>query len=194
MRHVRKITLATAGALFVSVFFTAAAQVSAPAQNATVPPLTGTVLTMERPKYSGVTRNGRRYEVTAVSARQKLEGTDEMELDQPRVQLEFANGTTLALSAATGLMRHTMDSLSINRDVVLLADSGHEIGLGEATIDLRNNTVTSETPFEIRSGTHLLRGRRLEVHESGLIIAIDAWLSRPDGVVHFDRYTVQSFR
>src|SRR6202035_3184132 len=105
----------------------------------------------------------RRYELAASTAMQPLQGAAGIELDRPRVQLETTKGTNLALSAASGVLAPDMAKLVLRDDVVLAPGPAREIHLSEAQVDLRNNTVTSETPFEIASETSTILGHRLEV-------------------------------
>jgi LPS export ABC transporter protein LptC len=192
MRRLFEISRTAAVAIALTASAAGMVCLSCPSRSLADPALTGTKLMMKSPKYSGYTRGGgRRYEVAAASAVQQLQGAGGVELDQPRVRLESANGTTLDLSAATGLLDFAMIRVAMRDDVVLRAGPAHEIHLSEITIDLRNNTVVSETPFEIVSATDTIRGHRLEVSEAGVIIILDGTLTHSGNVVHFDRYMLE---
>ena len=190
MAHLGKLASAAAAALFVATIFAAAAQ-SPPAQSAASPGLSGTALKMMNPKYSSRTRDGGNYEVTAASAVQMRDGDGETELEQPRVQLGFANGIVLGLFGTTGLLRPRTDSLAVRGNAVLVAASGRTIFLGEAIVDLRSNTLASETPIVTASGTEVIHARRLEVSERGVILIVEGSISRPEGVIYFDRYLLE---
>jgi len=191
MRHIGQIASAVVGAFFGAAFLAAAAQPLAPAEGTANPGLTGTTLRMLNPKYSAGTPNGPHYEVTAASATQMLGRDGETELAEPRVELGFANGTVLRLSGATGLLRLSSGSLLVRGNVVLVAGSGRSIDLKDATVDLRNNTLTSETPIETTLKTELIRGHHLEVTEGGMIVLVYGAIVRPEGVVFFDRYALE---
>jgi len=190
MPKIGKFIGAAAGALFAAACFAAAAP-PVRSESAVVPGLSGTTLKMTNPKYSSGARDGRHYEVTAASATQTIGGDGETKLEQPLVELGFANGSVLRLSGATGLLRQNADSLSIRGNVVLTAGSGRIIELDDATIDLRNNTLTSETHIETALKTEPIRAHHLEVDKSGMIVLVYGAIIRPEGVVFFDRYALE---
>ena len=191
MPKIGKFIGAAAGALFAAACFAAAAP-PVRSESAVVPGLSGTTLKMTNPKYSSGARDGRHYEVTAASATQTIGGDGETKLEQPRVELGFANGSVLRLSGATGLLRQNADSLSVRGNVALTAASGRIVELDDATIDLRNNTLTSETHIEtgLQKSEHI-RAHHLEVDERGMIVLIYGAIVRPEGVVFFDRYALE---
>jgi lipopolysaccharide export system protein LptC len=192
MRHIVEFSRAAAAALALALAFGGVARLSYPSVSVANPAITGTRLTMQDPKYSGYTRDGRRrYELAASSAVQPLQGADGIALDRPRVQLETTKGTKLALSAASGVLAPDMARLALRDDVVLTSDPAHEIHLSEAQIDLRNNTVTSETPFQIAAETGTILAHRLQVSESGTIVVVNGVLIRSGNVIQFDNYALQ---
>jgi lipopolysaccharide export system protein LptC len=162
----------------------------APSTSQAAPAVTGETLTMQSPKLSGFTHDGSRYELAAASATQPLHGAGGIALDQPRLELETAGGTTLTLSAASGVLDPAWNTLALRRDVVLAVGPGREIHLAEAHIDLRTNTLKSETPFEILANASIIMGQRLEVSEAGAITVIDGLLIHSGSIIYFDRYAV----
>jgi hypothetical protein len=75
--------------------------------------------------------------------------------------------------------------------VVLTAGPAHEIHLSEAQIDLGNNTVTSETPFQIAAETGTILAHRLQVSEAGTIVVVNGVLIRSGNIIQFDNYALQ---
>ena len=187
MLHIGRSVNAVVGAFFLAAALGAAAQ-PARSQRATIPAVTGTMLKMQSPKFSAGPRDGQHYEVAAASATQMLDRNDETTLEQPRVELGYANGTVLRLSGTTALLRLGPGSLSLHGNVVLVDGSGRSIDLGDATVDLRNNTLLSEKPIVTTLKTDLIRGHHLEISESGAMILVYGAIVRPEGVVFFDRY------
>ena len=154
------------------------------------PAMAATKITMTAPRLSGLTCDGRcRYELTAKTAVHDVGGTDAFNLDEPRVSLETADGRKLNLWAATGIFDPRINVLTF-RDVVLAVRTGVEIHLGEAVVDMRNNTLISEQPFEIESEQNTLRGNRLEISEAGTIVIVDGTLIRSGNILRFDRYAL----
>jgi LPS export ABC transporter protein LptC len=189
MRQLSGILRAVAATTAVALAFTGVARLSHASESVAAPALTGRKLTMMSPKYAGFTRDGRHYEVTAASAVQ-IEGADGMEFVQPRARLDMANGTTFDVSAAMGRFSRDMDSLVMRNDVVLAAGPGRDIRLGEVTVDLRNNRLISDMPFEITLKTGTIRGDRLEVAETGAIVVVHGSVIQAGNVVYFERYSI----
>ena len=187
MRHIGKIANAAVGVLFVVALFNAAAR-PARSESATNRPVAGTILKMSNPRFSSGTRDGQHYEVTAASATHMLDRNGEIELEQPRVEVGYADGSVLRLSGTTGLLRVSQDTLSVSGDVVLVTGAGRTLDLKDATIDLRNNTLTSETHIETGLKTESIRAHHLVVDKSGAIILVYGAIVGPDRVVFFDMY------
>jgi lipopolysaccharide export system protein LptC len=179
-----------AGAIALALAVAGVARLAAPSAGVAAPVVTGTKLTMLEPKYSGATRDGRRYELAAATALYPAGGGDGIELDRPRARLATTNGTTLTLTAASGLLAYGMDTVALRHDVVL-AVGAREIRLTEARIDLRSNTVTSDAPFEINADGRVILGHRLEVTEAGQVAVVGGGvLIRAGSVVQFDSIAV----
>src|SRR5262249_27113271 len=104
MRHIGKFPGAAAGALFAAACFAVAPQPASSESAAkqdlsgTTLNLSGTTVKMTNPKYSSRSGDGRHFEVTAASATQTIGGAGETRLEQPRVELGFANGRVLRLA------------------------------------------------------------------------------------------------
>src|SRR5438128_1943759 len=82
------------------------------------PPMIAVPITTTSPKYSGFSHDGRhRYEVAAKSAVQVPNG-DHVNLNEPSVTLELANGRRLALQAPTGVFNVSAAVLTMRNDVV----------------------------------------------------------------------------
>jgi LPS export ABC transporter protein LptC len=191
MRHRTGLSRAAAAVATIAVWFNGFAWISYLSVTLLRPAIAEPLFTVKNPKFSGYTRDGlRHYELTANSAEEDAQGAGGLNLDQPRVWFETTNGSKLDVSAATGLLNKTY-ILTMRRDVVVAAGTSREIRLSEAVVDLRNSTVTSETPFEITSQTNTIRGNRLEVSESGNMVIVDGTISHSGNIIHFDRYVVQ---
>jgi lipopolysaccharide export system protein LptC len=155
------------------------------------PAIADSIITMKSPKYSGFTRDGsRRYELSAASLAQDIGHGEIINLEEPRMSLELADGRTLKASATTGVFNAISNVLTLRPNVTLAVRTGSEIHLSEAVIDLRNSTLISERPFEIESEEKTLRGNRLEISESGTIVIVDGTLIRSGNIIRFDRYAL----
>lgn len=135
--------------------------------------LTGTKMTMTEPKLSGYTRDGRRYELSASAAAQDITRADVVSLERPYALLELSDHNRLEMRAAEGVFDRKAGILTLRRDIVLGTSDGNEARLSEAVIDLREGSVVSNQPVEVRMQQGTLRSNRLAVSRSGEIIRFD---------------------
>lgn len=139
--------------------------------------LAGTKMSMAEPKLSGFTRDERRYELSASSAAQDKVRADITNLEEPRASLEMLDRSTINLRAAIGYLDRNSGLLTLERDIVLTTSNGYEARLNSAVIDMRNGTVISDQPVEVKMERATLQGNRLEVTKSGEIIRFDGGVS-----------------
>jgi LPS export ABC transporter protein LptC len=153
-------------------------------------PIISGPITMTSPKYSGFSGDGRhRYEVAAKSAVQVPNG-DHVNLNEPSVTLELANGRKLALQAPTGVFNVSAAVLTMRNDVVGTSGTGDALYLSQAVVDLNNNTLVSDGPVEVKSEQTILRGNHLELLGSGFIVISNGSINRDDNVVYFHTYAL----
>lgn len=135
--------------------------------------LTGTKMTMTGPKLAGYTRDGRRFELSASAAAQDIARADVVSLERPHALFELSEHSKLEMRAAEGTFDRKAGILTLRRDIVLGTTEGHEARLSEAVVDLREGTVTSNQPVEVKTQHGTLRGNRLEVSKSGEVVRFD---------------------
>jgi lipopolysaccharide export system protein LptC len=135
--------------------------------------VSGTKITMEQPRLSGFTRDGRAYEVTAVAAAQDVTKPDIVELHDIRAKVQLQDKGALQMSAATGIYDTKAETLKLERDIVLISSTGYECRMSEAVIDTRKGNVLSQHPVEVKMLQGTLNANRLEVVESGALVRFD---------------------
>jgi lipopolysaccharide export system protein LptC len=132
--------------------------------------VSGTKITMEQPRLSGFTRDGRAYEVTATAAAQDVTKPDIVELHDIRAKVQMQGNGSIQVSAATGIYDTKGETLKLARDIVLTSSTGYECRLSEAVVDTRAGNVLSEHPVEVKMLQGKLNANRLEVVESGDLV------------------------
>jgi lipopolysaccharide export system protein LptC len=135
--------------------------------------VSGTKMTMTEPRLAGFTRDGRRYELTANAAAQDFARADVVNLEQPRASLEMPDLGKLNMRAAEGIFDRRAGVLTLRRDIMLTTTEGYEAHLSEAVINVRDGSVVSDKPVEVKSQQGTLRGNRLKVLNSGEIVRFD---------------------
>ena len=132
--------------------------------------VSGTKITMEQPRMSGFTRDGRAYEFTAVAAAQDLTKPDIIELRDIHAKLQMQDKSMMDMSADTGIYNTKLETLKLERNIVLTSSNGNKGRLSEAMIDVRKGNVVSDQPVELEFLQGTLNANRLEVIDSGDLV------------------------
>jgi len=135
--------------------------------------ISGTKITMEQPRLSGFTRDGRAYEVTAVAAAQDVTRPDIVELRDIRAKVQMQNSGTMQMTAAAGIYDTKGEMLKLTENILLTSSTGYECRLSEALVDTRKGDVVSEYPVQVKMLQGNLNANRLEVKESGDLVRFD---------------------
>ena len=132
--------------------------------------VSGTKITMEQPRLSGFTRDGRAYEVTATAAAQDVTKPDIVELHDIHAKVQMQDKGSIQVSAATGIYDTKGETLKLAQDIVLTSSAGYECRLSEALVDTRAGNVLSEHPVAVKMLQGTLNANRLEVVNSGDLV------------------------
>jgi len=132
--------------------------------------VSGTKITMEQPRLSGFTRDGRAYEVTATAAAQDVTKPDIVELHDIHAKVQMQDKGSIQVSAATGIYDTKGETLRLAQDIVLTSTAGYECRLSEALVDTRAGNVLSEHPVAVKMLQGTLNANRLEVVDSGDLV------------------------
>jgi lipopolysaccharide export system protein LptC len=134
--------------------------------------VSGSKVTMQKPRVSGFTRDARAYELTADSAAQDITNPEMVELRQVRGSIQMQDKSTTKLTADTGLYNSKIETLKLDRNIVLTS-SNYQGRLSEAQIDIRKGNVVSEHPVEVILMQGVLKANRLEIVDSGALMLFD---------------------
>lgn len=134
--------------------------------------VSGTKITMEKPRLSGFTHDSRAYELSAEAAKQDLTKPDFVELQNLHAKVQMQDNSTMLMSAARGLYDAKTETLKLEKDI-LLSNNQYEGRLSEATVDIRNGHVVSKHPVEIEMLQGTLNANRLELVDSGELVRFD---------------------
>jgi lipopolysaccharide export system protein LptC len=132
--------------------------------------VSGTKITMEQPRMSGFTKDGRAYEFTAKAAAQDLTKPNIVELRDIHAKLDMQDKSTMILTALTGVYDTKSEILKLNQDIRLHSSDGKTGRLSEATIDVRKGNVVSDKPVELEMLQGVLDANRLEIVDSGDLV------------------------
>jgi len=131
--------------------------------------VSGTQITMEKPRLSGFTHDSRAYELSAQAAKQDLTKPDLVELQNLHAKVQMQDNSTMLMSAAKGLYDAKTETLKLEKDI-LLSNNQYEGRLSEALVDIRKGNVVSNEPVQLRMLQGQLDANRLEVMDSGDLV------------------------
>src|ERR1700680_3184070 len=139
--------------------------------------LSGNKLTMEAPKLSGFTRDGRAYSISARAAAQDLTKPHIVELSDVEARLLQPDKSTTELTAKSGTYDSKEERVYLTGGIKLSSTAGYKGALKEAMVEVRRGRVVSEQPvdFAFNDGNNdgTIRGDRLEIQENGARIWLE---------------------
>lgn len=129
--------------------------------------LQGSKLTMEQPKVSGFKKDAKAYEVVADSAVQDIKKPNIIELNRPVARVEMSKGSWARMSALTGVYDSSTDLLLVKDKVHMKTDSGLEMHLLSASIEMKKGSLVSDQPVHVILPNGWVKSARLSVIDSG---------------------------
>lgn len=131
--------------------------------------VSGTKITMEKPRLAGFTHDARPYEVSAEAAQQDLTKPDMVELHRIHGTVQMQDNSTMVMSAASGLYNAKGETLELEKDIRLSSKS-YEGYLSQATVDIAKGNVVSNEPVKLKMMQGTLDANHLEVLDSGDLV------------------------
>lgn len=153
--------------------------------------VSGTKITMEKPRMTGFTKDARAYEFNADAAAQDLTKPDIVELKNIRARLQMQDQSMMDMSADTGIYDTKRETLKLDTNIILMSSNGNKGRLSQAMIDIKKGNVVSNQPVELEFLQGVLNAKKLEIVDSGDLIRFhggvdmvlmlnDTALSKPD--------------
>ena len=132
--------------------------------------VSGTKITMEKPRMSGFTKDERAYEFTAEAAAQDLTKPDIVELRNIRANLQMQDKSMIEMSADIGTYNTKLETLKLENNIMLSSSTGNRGRLSVAMVDVRKGNVVSDQPVELEMLQGKLTANRLEITDSGDLV------------------------
>jgi lipopolysaccharide export system protein LptC len=131
--------------------------------------ISGTKITMENPRVSGFTKDGRAYDLVATAARQDLTKPDIVELQSLQAKLQMEDKSTIQLVADHGIYNSNSEQLELEKNIVI-SNPSYEGRLSQATVDVRTSHVVSKEPVKLKMLQGTLDAKQLEILEAGNLV------------------------
>lgn len=106
-------------------------------------------LQLENPRFTGVTRQGEPYVLTAVTATPDGAKPDLVDLDAPSGEITLKDERRLKVTALTGQMYREDNRLDLEGDVVLTTSDGYRVETDRVEMDIANKSAVA--PGEVRA-------------------------------------------
>ena len=135
--------------------------------------VSGTKITMEKPRLSGFTKDQRPYEFTAEAAAQDLKKPDVVELQNINAKVQMEDKGMMHMTAISGVYDTKKESLKLEQQILLSSDNGYKGRLTEAVIDVHSGDVVSEKPVELEMLQGILNANRMNITNSGDVIRFE---------------------
>jgi lipopolysaccharide export system protein LptC len=132
--------------------------------------VSGTKITMEKPRLAGFTNDSRAYELSAEAAAQDMTKPDLVELKNLRAKIEMQDKSTMQMSALTGVYNSKTEMLKLEKDIYLSSSTGYQGQMSEAMIDIRKGNVVSNSPVELKMLQGKLNANKLEIVDNGDVV------------------------
>jgi lipopolysaccharide export system protein LptC len=137
----------------------------------------GSKITMQAPRISGYTTDGRPYQLSARAAAQDIANPNKVELQDLRAKVEMQDKTTIDMVAMLGVYETKSEMLVLRDSILLTASNGYEARLSEAVIDIRKGTIVSDKPVAVKMLEGTLNANRLQVLEAADLLRFDGGVS-----------------
>ena len=155
--------------------------------------VSGTKITMESPKISGVQQGGGPYQVKAKSGIQDITTPSLMELIGVDALVGMADATTTHVTSEHGLYNSRADTMALNGDVKIANTSGYTLNLQSALLDFRDGLLTSHERLRVDITGGEVSSDDIAISNNGHVIAFRGHIaSRFDSDDPQDAPTVQA--
>lgn len=106
-------------------------------------------LQLENPRFTGVTKRGEPYVLTAATAVPDGAKPNLIDLDAPTGEITLRDQRQLTVTARVGQMFREDERLDLEGDVVLVTSDGYRVETEKVEMDMANKTA--EAPGEVRA-------------------------------------------
>ena len=124
-------------------------------------------LFIEQPKYVGMDRSQRPYQISATSAAQKHESDDQVLLQGPKADIFLNTSGWIAINSNQGVYNRSNQVLALSGDVTIFHDQGYEFRTKALKVDLLNGIGSSTTQVNVRGLAGEISSQGFEITRQG---------------------------
>ena len=132
--------------------------------------ITDGALIMEGPRLSGMDRNARDYTLAADQASQTIGQTDIVNLDGINAIMTVDQDTSVRILSTKGTFNQATESLYLFDGVNVSTNTGYQVRLVDATVDLSAGTVDSDEPVAVDMLNGTLQATGVTIVDRGNVV------------------------
>jgi len=129
-------------------------------------------LTMMKPRFDGLDREGQPYTLTADRANQLSEEAELIYLVHPAADITLTSGNWVAVSATGGRYYRLEERLELEGNVSLFHDDGYEIRTPSADVDFHTGVVESDAGVAGQGPRGDLEAEGMRITEEGDVVEL----------------------
>lgn len=133
----------------------------------------GAVIHMTNPHFIGQDDHGRSFVVSAREAQRSTKATAQIRLTEPDLKLAGTGGRSLEASARQGIYDDPTRRVALQGDVRFATGDGTVFRTQQALIDMRNGTVTGNSPVEGTGPLGQIRASSYAIYDRGAQVVFD---------------------
>jgi lipopolysaccharide export system protein LptC len=135
--------------------------------------VSGSKITMESPKLSGFKKDQKSYEVTAREAIQDIKAPSIVELNKLTARMEQEKNSFARMTSDWGKFDQGNDRLELKGNVRVRTDSGYEVDMLSAQVNMKSGDVVSTEPVTVRSKTGTISANQVEVKDNAKVVIFE---------------------
>ncbi len=139
--------------------------------------VSGTKITMENPKISGVQQGGGPYEIKAKAGIQDITAPSVMELVGVDAKVGMGDHTTTHILADHGLYDGKADLMTLNGAVRIANTSGYTLNMKSATMDFHQGIFSSHERLRVDLKGGVVNADDLSISNNGHMIAFQGHIA-----------------
>lgn len=122
---------------------------------------------MVNARFVGTDRRNQPFAVTADLAKSTSLGSSNVELEMPKADLGMNDGSSMMLTANSGVFDQTVKTLKLQGAVNLFHDSGYEFRTAAADVDFTSGTASGTKPVDGQGPFGQLYGEGFRITDDG---------------------------
>ena len=135
--------------------------------------LSGSRVTMAKPKMSGFRKDGRPYDFVAETAVQDLKAPNLLELNKLDAHVTMSDRGVAHVVADTGLYDTSKEIMDLKGNIRITSDSGYDITMHSAHIEFQGSNVISHEPVTVVMKTGTVASDSMQMSDNGAHIVFD---------------------